>query len=346
MSFDVMEAAVRQAFAEDLPAAELSVVWHAGEPLAMPKSWYLEAFRRIDRLRPSSVRLRHHIQTNAVLIDTDWCYFFRTHDVRVGISLDGPGFLHDSRRKTRDGKGTHAKVMRGVDNLNQAGISFHVICVLTRNSLAYPDEIFDFFAALNIRQLCFNIEEIEAENSSSSLQDDGVEEEFRAFFRRIVERLKEQPNSFRIREIDAVLSALRDPAFGTLAGNTQNRPGFILTVGWEGSFSTWSPELLGQNHPIFGNMALGNVLYDEIASAIRSERFAAMQAEIDAGTRRCRADCKYFDFCLGGAPSNKLAETGSFDATETMFCRFTQKAIVDVVLEMLDHELPASSPTN
>jgi hypothetical protein len=48
----------------------------------------------------------------------------------------------------------------------------------------------------------------------------------------------------------------------------------------------------------------------------------------------------HFDLCLGGAPSNKLGETGRFDTTETLYCKLTKQTVIDVVLEELDHALP------
>jgi uncharacterized protein len=339
MDFGTLDAAVGKVFAARLAAPELSVIWHAGEPLAVPQEWYAEAFARVERHRLPSVRVTHHFQTNGVLLDERWCELINKHGVRVGVSLDGPDWLHDRHRKTRDGRGTHARVMRGVEQLRAAGIPFHVICVVTRESLAHADAIFDFFATLGVTHLCFNIEEIEAANSTSSLADRRADMEFRAFFARIIERRRMAPSVFRVREIDGVIAALRHPAFGTLSGNSQNEPGRILNVAWDGTFSTYSPELLGQAHPRLASLALGNVLFDDLVPGVAHAAFTKMAAEIEAGVARCRASCKYFDFCLGGAPANKLAENGSFDSTETMFCRLTQKAVIDVVLEALDRDL-------
>jgi uncharacterized protein len=46
----------------------LSVVWHAGEPLVLPISFYRNAFRMIDDLKPTEVLLTHSFQTNGTLI--------------------------------------------------------------------------------------------------------------------------------------------------------------------------------------------------------------------------------------------------------------------------------------
>jgi uncharacterized protein len=339
MSLATLEAVATRVFQAGLAANEVSVIWHAGEPLTVPREWYAEAFALLARHCPPGVRLRHHVQTNGVLLDARWCDFITTHDVHVGVSVDGPAWLHDRHRRTRRGQGTHALVVRGIEALRQAGIPFHVICVLTRESLARPDEIFDFFAALGPSCLCFNVEEVEAANGRSSLAGPDralIEGEFRAFMTRVVERLSPSAPPFRVREVDHVVQVLRDPAYGTRRGNSQNEPGRIVSVAWDGTYGTFSPELLGITDGRLGRLGLGNVLVDPLPPLLGSESYRRQRDEVRRGNERCRATCKYFDLCLGGAPANKLGELGRFDGTETMFCRLTQQAVADVVLAALD----------
>ena len=346
MSIATLETLVAKVFAARLPCPQLSAIWHAGEPLAVPRAWYEDAFAVFSRSCPREVELSHHFQTNAYLLDARWCDFIQQHDVRIGVSIDGPRWLHDRRRHTRDGRGTHARVLRGIQALKAAGISFHAICVLTRESLAVPDAIFDFFAELGPSSLCFNVEEVDGTNARSSLQDmprAELDAAYRSFFTRILERLRAAPNAFRVREVDGVLAALRHPRYGTLSRNSQNEPGHILSVAWDGTYTTFSPELLGVHHPRLTDLAFGNVTRDPLPPRADDVRYKSVCAEIASGVARCRKECRYFDFCLGGAPANKLGETGRFDTTETMFCRLTQKATVDVVLERLDKELDAQA---
>jgi uncharacterized protein len=342
MSLQTLETLARKVFEGRLPSQQLSVIWHAGEPLAVPRAWYEEAFATFSRLRPYGLELSHHFQTNAYLLDSQWCDFIRKHGVRVGVSIDGPDWLHDRRRRTRDGRGTHARVLEGVKALKDAGISYHAICVLTCESLAEPDAIFDFFAELRPTSVCFNIEEMDGANARSSLQEipaRQLDSTYRAFFERMLDRLGRTPDVFRVREVDAVLSVLRDPKYGRRSANSQNDPGRIITVGWDGSYMTFSPELLGMSHPRLGDLRLGNVMRDPLPPRANDARYRAQCDEISRGIDACREHCQYFDFCAGGAPANKLGESARFDATETMFCRLTQKLTTETVLNALDRDL-------
>jgi uncharacterized protein len=345
MASSTLETLARKVFAAHLPAPQLSVVWHAGEPLVVSITWFGEAFASIARHCPPGINVTYHFQTNGVLIDDRWCDFIQAHPVRIGVSIDGPAWLHDRHRKTRNGDGTHARVMKGIERLKAHSIPFHVICVLTRESLEHPDAIVDFFADLGCAELCFNIEEVEADHRTSSLQGGEIELAFRAFFDRAIERSCQTPAAMRVREIDGVLGALRDPSFGNARGNSQNEPGRILSVAWDGSFNTYSPELLGQRHPQLGTLSLGNVLHDDLVPAADHPLFERIDAEIREGIERCRAECKHFDFCGGGAPANKLGERGHFACTETMYCRLTQKAVTDCVLSALERDLAVVDPS-
>ena len=60
-----------------------------------------------------------------------------------------------------------------------------------------------------------------------------------------------------------------------------------------------------------------------------------MAADVAAGVARCRESCSYFGLCGGGAPSNKYFENGSFDSTETLFCRLHRQALAEVVLSKM-----------
>jgi uncharacterized protein len=340
MPLDLLDRIVAQVMASGLAGAQLSLVWHAGEPMAVPRHWYEAAFEIIER-HAGDCAVTHHFQTNAVLINAAWCDFFSRHRVLVGVSIDGPAQLHDRHRRARDGRGTHARVMSGICQLREAGIPFHTICVLTREAFELPDALYDFFAALGTLEVGFNIEEIEAEHTQSSLQGDGAPAAARRFWQRIVERQAREPGRVRIRELAMVLGGLRDPAFGQRRGNSQNQAGRILSVAHDGEFCFWSPELLGAQDAQRGRISLGNLTADpfDLARLSQSPELRRWQAEIDQGVLACEAGCAYYRLCLGGAPANKLAELGTMTGTETMACRLGLQTLVDAALEALDRQL-------
>ena len=146
MSHETVAAAARFIFEANLQARDFTVVWHAGEPLVVPPDWYAEAFARVAAEAPAGSSVPHAIQTNGMLINDAWCDLFLAHDVRVGVSIDGPAFLHDARRRTRSGGGTHAKTLRGLRLLKSRGVALHLICVITNASLGHGRKLMEFSA--------------------------------------------------------------------------------------------------------------------------------------------------------------------------------------------------------
>lgn len=335
-------AALRRTFEQVLPhriaAGGFTVVWHAGEPLVLPIPFYEDAFSLISELNVRAVPIAHSFQTNGMLITPAWCEFFQRHHVRVGVSVDGPAFLHDARRKTRSGGGTHDQVMRGIECLQQHGVEFHVITVLTANALAHADDLFAFYRASGIRRVGFNIEEIEGVNQRSSLNARSAVRQVRAFIERFADLVEQSPDAPVVREFDGLQQFIAHHP-GYLTRNQENTPLAIVSVNCEGRVSTFSPELLGLKSEAYGDFIIGHMLTDELDEMIASPRFRHLARDVQAGIDRCRQSCEYFGVCGGGSPSNKYFENGSFDSAETMHCRLHKQVMVDVVLERHERTL-------
>jgi uncharacterized protein len=334
MSEAVIAAACKRVVEAGRGGQHLSVVWHAGEPLVLPTAYYQAAIATVANHLPPETQIEHHFQTNATLITADWCRFFATPGVRVGVSVDGPEHLHDRHRRTRSDAGTFHRVVGGIRQLQAVGIPFHAISVLTRASLERPDEMYDFFVAHGISDVSFNIEEIEGENLVSSLSAPGSEHLYMNFFTRFLERVSTADDIRSVREFETAFGRLLGP--GASRGNQQAEPFRVLSVAVNGDFSTFSPELLGTTHARWPSFVIGNVLRDSLDDAASGSRFQAMHEEIARGLARCRETCDYFDLCGGGAPANKLAETGRFDATETLYCSLSVKAMTEVALAEIE----------
>lgn len=341
MSLDTARLAARRLVQDGLLDAELTVVWHAGEPLVLPPDWYEAAFAAIAAELPPGVRLTHAIQTNATLIDDAWCDFFLRHRVQLGVSVDGPADMHDARRRTRAGRGTHAQVLRAIERLQRHGVPFHAIAVVGAATLARADDFYDWFEQHGIVELGCNFDEAEGAHARSSLQ--GEEPAHRAFVQRLLERAA--GGRVLIREFAAAWRALREPLpvwhwhGHAWPQNTQVMPLALVTVAHDGRFGTFSPELLGQPWPAWGDFVLGDVRRGGYVAALSTPAFARLWRDIARGIAACEAGCAHFAYCGGGAPANKLYETGSAAAAETLHCRSMVKRPFDALLRRAEAEL-------
>ena len=307
----------------------------------MPISWYEEALATISLTAPSGANIVHSIQSNGTLLNQAWCDFIKRHDIRIGLSIDGPDFLHDLHRKTRRGDGSHRAAMRGLQLLKDNDIPFHVIAVITGDALGYAQEIYDFFETAGVERLGFNIEEVEAEHAVSTLGA-GHEERVREFYQTIFENQK-QRRIITIREFAAAEQKIRSGIslreFDFPWFNEQVRPFGIISVDWKGNFSTYSPELLGMSLEPYGEFCFGNVLRDHFADALETPKFRQVLVDIQTGIKRCAESCPYYGYCGAGAPANKYYENGSFASTQTLYCRYAVQMPLDIVLNDMERAL-------
>ena len=312
----------------------VTIVWHAGEPLVLGPEYYEAAFENIRAVCPENLKIAHAIQTNGMLINDAWCDLFKRWEVGIGISIDGPKRIHDAARKTRAGKGTHDKAVAGLRKLQERSIPFYVISVLTKTGLLEPDQLFDFYRALDIRDVGFNIEEKEGIHSVSTLdvQVDGMIE---SFFARFAQLMEEYRFPIVIRELEETLAAIQ-ALEGESPMSNERIPFGIVTIDVQGDVFTFSPELAGYSSPEFATFSIGNVYKNTFEEMRDSSVLKGMTASINRGVKMCQDRCKYFRVCGGGAPSNKVFENGTFASSETMYCRLTKQHVTDFVLRTIE----------
>jgi uncharacterized protein len=318
------------------------IAWHAGEPLAVPIDFYDSAFHLLEGIAPVFPSIENWFQTNATLIDDDWCRFIKRWNIKIGISVDGPEWLHDSHRVDRSGRGTFRKVLRGIEMLRSNGIDFATIGVLSERSLSFPEEIWRFYQSLGVRSLAFNFEDVEGVHSTSSLHGQDIFSRAQQFFENLLYlRNSEAPDTY-IRELDELLDGLRKDCLEFR--RMDNVPLGIVGIDWNGDVSTFSPELIGVKHPHYGDFVIGNVARDTLDTVLLSSKFCAVHGQIESGVEKCRKECEYFGVCGGGQPSNKLFQNGTFDSAETPSCRLRIKSVANVAVNFLEKQRGVRGP--
>jgi uncharacterized protein len=323
--------ALRIAKMRALPEA-IRVVWHAGEPFVLPTSFYEDAFAAFQPVVEAGAEVMHGFQTNGTLIDEEWIGFLSRWKPSLGVSVDGPQAIHDAVRRYRNGAGSWSACMRGIHRLQSAAIPFHTISVVTPAAAREPDRMFDFFLENELHDVALNIEEVEGINARARIDTQLYEGLYREFFARLLRLNAAAGYPIRFREAESAAAALINDG---IEFNSQVEPGRILSIDVEGNVTTFSPELLGLRNPDYRDFVIGNVRHQELDEMLSSPVAKLLEREIGMGIEKCSNGCDFFRFCKGGAPANKLGETGSFRSDETMFCRLTVKATLEVCMDNL-----------
>lgn len=305
------------------------VFWHGGEPLAAGIkrfSSYMELFQRTGAVQFS----RHNFQTNATLLNEEWCEFIRTHNIRIGVSLDGDAICNASRVDW-SGRPTFERTLRGIQELKRAKIDFSVICVVNKHNLDRASEIYSFIDSLSPRSLSINVEETEGHNSGSEKPSSPFVSKF---WDSLLACWLASPN-LPIRQFTDAYAVLDKIHRGEKIGFNRDRYVYP-TVSVDGDVMVLSPELMSVVGVARERFMLGNVLREKLENIVDRARDVEYVREFFSGLKACESQCQYWEFCGGGQASNRYFETGRLDGTVTDYCTNSRIAPVESVLHSLE----------
>jgi uncharacterized protein len=363
MELGLIERLFSELFKSGRLAREVTVVWHSGEPLTLPPSYYEEAISLIlglrDALVGDAIAVRFDIQTNAVLINNEWCEFFKRHArvLDVGVSCDGPAELHDAFRLTWNGRATHAKVTRGMDLLQQHGIRYKIIAVATKAALSEPEKFFRFFFDRRMYLSGFHFNLLaEAVSDNPDLAYSAADRApYYAFFRRLLELGREAHDEFEILNFSQGLAriAKAQAADTPIYLEETSAPLKSLSIDAKGNVTTFyaglSIDVLKDLYGDGKGLSIGNITEMDFEDMARSDKLQRIMRDFEASTRSCRASCEYFSVCSGGFEITKKLRCGTFDASETNECIIHVQTMVDALLddvcEHLDQDATAATGT-
>ncbi len=143
ISDETLEAFIRQYF-QGQNYKEVVFSWQGGEPTLLG----IEFFRKVVELEkkycPPHVRCENDLQTNGTNLDDAWCEFLHEHNFLVGLSIDGPKYLHNFYRRDRTGQGSFDRVFRASKLLNKHKVNFATLSCVNRQTARHPLEVYRF----------------------------------------------------------------------------------------------------------------------------------------------------------------------------------------------------------
>jgi uncharacterized protein len=144
MSDATLDAYIRQLL-ESHRAPQVTVAWQGGEPTLMKLPFFRRAVELVETYRRPGQSVKHTFQTNGILLDDDWCAFFKEHEFLVGISVDGPREIHDTYRVDRKSQGTFDRVMTGLGYLRRHAVDFNILCTVNAANEHHGRDVYRFF---------------------------------------------------------------------------------------------------------------------------------------------------------------------------------------------------------
>lgn len=324
MSDDTLELFVRE-YIRAQTTPEVLFIWHGGEPLLRSRSFYERAIE-LQKRYADGRRVDNCIQTNATLLDDEWCKFLGKHRFLVGVSIDGTREMHDAWRKTSNGESSFRDVVRGIRLLEKYGIEWNAMATVNAMNVEHPLEFYRFFRdELECRYLQFTpvVERISKE--------DGVERLMHA------EELggKVAPYSITAEQWGRFLCAIFDEwvrndvgttfvqLFDTTLANWVGAPSGVCTMSKYCGHSAvveHNGDVYSCDHFVFSEYRLGNIkessLIDMMYGAKQREFGARKHTSLPSKCRRCR----YEFACHGECPRNRFLATEDGESGLNYLC--------------------------
>lgn len=344
ISDDHLETLFEKLFeSEFLEGHTVEFLWHCGEPLLVGIDFYKKAIGLIEKFNKNQVEVKQSIQTNGLLLDKNWCEFFRNERWNVGLSVDGPEFLHDLNRRSWNDKPSHSYVMEKHCLMRSEGITTGALCVLTHEHLKYPEDIIEFFASHHFPSVGFNIEEIENANTSSTLHglsgrlDPEMLQRFSEFASRLYDAWKPYQGSLEVREFqdffNVAASFLEDGDY--VRNPDEVAPLGIITIHKNGDISTYSPEFAGAKDPHYNDFVITNVAEVDFSELQFHPNYLRIFDAVERHKQNCRSNCIYYPICGGAYVSNAYFESGLIETRESTACKLLRQVLTDVLIEKL-----------
>jgi uncharacterized protein len=252
-------------------------------------------------------RIQNTFQTNGILIDDEWCRFFKENNFLVGLSLDGPVELHNKYRKDQSGKGTFDKVVKALRLLRKHKVEFNVLCTVNSANVDHPMEVYRFFRDEVGAEYVQFIPIVEREGESgfqegNTLTDRSVKPEAWGKFLIAIfdEWVRKDVGRMFVLNFDGILAGWLGMA-GTIC-IFGHHCGQSMVLEHNG-------DMYSCDHFVEPGYYLGNILQTNMAELITSEKQQKFRKDKwDTLPQFCRK-CDFLFLCNGECPKNRILNT-------------------------------------
>lgn len=291
------------------------LAWQGGEPTLMGVDFFRRAVELQKKYGGTGRQVSNTLQTNGVLLDDEWCRFFRDNKFLLGISIDGPKEFHDKYRIDHSGKGTFDSVMRGIETCRKHNVQFSALVLLNNNNVQQPDILFNFCIGNDLTYLQF-IPCVETNPATGGPAEFSITpKQYGDFLCKLFDLWYGYgPEKLNIREFDSIISHY---VMGkhTICTYCRQCAGFVVI---EHGGDAFCCEFF-----VEPQWRLGNILetpLEKLAAHSKKRTFARNKQKLP---NKCLV-CRHLDICRGGCLKDRLRlDAGTLklnENRESYFC--------------------------
>jgi uncharacterized protein len=306
MSEELLETYIRQ-YIEAQKNPQVTIAWQGGEPTLMGLEFYRRSIQLIQKYRRPGMVVQNTMQTNGVLLDDEWCEFFRQNNFLIGLSLDGPRELHDAYRVDKAGSPTFDRVMKSARLLQKHKVEFNILTTVHAANADHPLDVYRFLRDdLGANFIQF-IPIVERDNDTGFQEGDKVTDrsvradQWGGFLTSIFDEWVR-------RDVGRVFVQIFDAALAAWSGSPTNLCIFSPTCG-TALVMEHNGDIYSCDHFVEPKHFLGNInekTMVQLAASERQRRFG--QNKLNSLPAYCR-NCEVRFVCHGECPKNRFIET-------------------------------------
>lgn len=317
MSDETLELFIKQQINAQ-QGQDVDIAWQGGEPTLLGIKFYEKAVELAEKHRGSK-DVHFTFQTNGILIDDNWCKFFKRNNVLVGISIDGTAELHDAYRVTRSGKPTHDKVMSGIEYLIRHNIEFNTLTVVNNVNAKHPLEVYRFLKSIGSKFMQFIplVEQSASDVSETELTLIHPDSKLKASVTdwsvpawQYGEFLNKIFDEWVRRDVASIYVQTFDTTLGSWCNQGGGACTFAPTCGSALALEA-NGDLYTCDHYVYPEYKLGNIHEIPIKTLHQSDKAVGFGV---AKKSRLTPECKSCDFkfaCNGGCPKQRFTSSRS-----------------------------------
>jgi uncharacterized protein len=343
MADELLEIYTRQ-YIEAQRVPEVTFGWQGGEPTLMGLDFFRRAVELQQKYRKPGMRIFNAFQTNGVLLDDDWCRFFKQHDFLVGLSIDGPRAIHDFYRVDKGGQPTFDRVMRGLSFLKNHHVEYNTLTTLHAANVKQPVEVYRFLRDEVGSQFIQFIPIVERDNETGFQEGDAVTNRSltgQQYGRFLVGVFDEWVR----RDVGRIFVQIFDVALAAWLGEPPGLCIFAETCG-NALAMEHNGDLFSCDHFVEPRYKLGNIqeipLVDLVALP-EQRQFGLDKRE--TLPRYCR-ECEVRFVCNGGCPKDRFIQTPDGEPGLNYLCEGYRAFFnhIDRPMRLMAAELRAGRP--
>jgi len=127
-----------------MPRDRYTFGWQGGEPTLLGVDFFKKVADLQKKYAIKGIPIANGLQTNGTLITEELAEHFAKYNFLLGVSLDGPPELHDVNRIAADGKGTHSKVITGIEILKKFKVEFNILILVNSENVKHAVKIYRY----------------------------------------------------------------------------------------------------------------------------------------------------------------------------------------------------------